>query len=149
MSGYYPPVGFHFKVEVDGLPPNDNDTRFTEVGGLSVELATEEVAEGGENRFIQKYPVRAKYPELVLKRGLLLNSEVVGWVRSCIENLEIVPRTVYVKLLNEEHQPLLTWNLTNAYPTKWSVSDLNSTSNAVVVESMQLFYQTFTLQREG
>ena len=149
MPGYYPPVGFPFKVEVDGLPPNDNDNRFTEVGGLSVELATEEVAEGGENRFIQKYPVRAKYPELVLKRGLLLDSEVVGWVRRCIENLEIVPRTVYVKLLNEEHQPLLTWNLTNAYPTRWAVSDLSSTNNAVVVESMQLFYQAFTLQREG
>ncbi len=149
MAGYYPPVGFHFKVEVDGLPPNDNDVRFTEVGGLSVELATEEVAEGGENRFIQKYPVRAKYPELVLKRGLLLNSEVVSWARACIENLEIVPHTVYVKLLNDEHQPLLTWNLANAYPTRWSVSDLNSTSNAVVVESLQLFYQTFTLVREG
>ena len=72
MPSYYPPVGFHFKVEVLGLPPNDNDVRFTEVGGLSVELGTEEVAEGGENRFVQKYPTRAKYPELVLKRGLLL-----------------------------------------------------------------------------
>ena len=34
MAGYYPPVGFHFKVEVLGLPPNDNDVRFTDVGGL-------------------------------------------------------------------------------------------------------------------
>jgi len=53
MTVYYPPVGFHFKVEVLGLPPNDFDVRFTEVSGLSVELATEEVAEGGENRFVQ------------------------------------------------------------------------------------------------
>ena len=44
--------------------------RFTEVSGLSVEMGTEEFVEGGENRFIQKYPTRAKYPELVLKRGL-------------------------------------------------------------------------------
>ena len=82
MANYYPPVGFHFKVEVLGLPPNDNDVRFTEVSGLSVEMGTEEVAEGGENRFVQKYPVRAKYPELVLKRGLLVNSEVMNWVAS-------------------------------------------------------------------
>lgn len=149
MPAYYPPVGFHFKVEVDGLPPNENDVRFTEVGGLSVEMATEEVAEGGQNRFIQKYPVRAKYPELVLKRGLLVNSEVVSWVRACIEDFVITPRTVHVKLLNEEHQPLLTWNLTNAYPTKWALSDLSSTSNAVAVESLQLFYQSFTVQRGG
>jgi len=76
MANYYPPPGFHFKVEVQDLPPNDDDVRFTEVGGLSVELSTEEVAEGGENRFIQKFPVRTKYPELVLKRGVLVKSEV-------------------------------------------------------------------------
>ena len=64
-------------MEVLGLS-NDNDVRFTEVGGLSLEVTTEEVAEGGENRFIQKYPGRVKYPELVLKRGLLMQ---VGRVR--------------------------------------------------------------------
>src|SRR5262245_60281327 len=72
MAGYYPPVGFHFRVDVLGLPPNEHDNRFTDVSGLSVELSGEEVAEGGENRFVQKYPTRAKYPELVLKRGLLV-----------------------------------------------------------------------------
>ncbi|HEY1181029.1 MAG TPA: phage tail protein, partial [Rhodocyclaceae bacterium] len=34
-----------------------------------------------------------------------------------------------------------------AYPTKWSVSDLNSTANAIVVESLQLFYQYFTVDK--
>ena len=85
MANYYPPVGFHFRINVMDLSPNDNDVRFTEVSGLSVEMVTEEIPEGGENRFVQKYPVRAKYPELVLKRGLLLNSEVVNWIRKCIE----------------------------------------------------------------
>jgi len=145
MANYYPPVGFHFKVEISGLPPNANDVRFTEVSGLSVEMGTEEIAEGGENRFIQKYPTRAKYPELVLKRGLLLNSAIVDWIRQCIENLEIQPKDIDIKLLNEEHQPLLTWHVVNAYPTKWAVSDLNASNNAVVIESLQFFYQYFTL----
>lgn len=144
---YYPPPGFHFKVEVQGLPkPNDNDVRFTEVGGLSLEMGTEEVAEGGENRFIQKFPTRAKYPELVLKRGVLVNSEVTKWIRECIEEFKIQPRDIFIKLLNEEHQPLLTWQVVKAYPTKWAVSDLNSTANAVAVETLQFFYQYFTLR---
>jgi len=147
MPSYYPPVGFHFRVEVLGLPPNDNDLRFTEVSGLSLELGTEEVAEGGENRFIQKYPTRTKYPELVLKRGLLLNSQVLGWIRQCMEDYRIEPRNIDVKLLNEQHEPLLTWHVVGAYPTKWSVSDLNSTNNAVVIETLQLFYQYFRLDR--
>jgi len=147
MANYYPPVGFHFRVEVLDLPANDNDVRFTEVSGLSVEMSTEEVAEGGENRFVQKYPVRAKYPELVLKRGLLLNSEVVKWAQKCIEDLDIQPKNIDVTLLNDEHQPLVTWHVVNAYPTKWAVSDLNAINNAVLIESLQLYYQYFTIDR--
>ena len=147
MPVYYPPTGFHFKVEVLGLPPNDNDVRFTEVSGLSLELATEEIAEGGENRFIQKYPTRAKYPDLVLKRGLLVSSEVLSWIQRCIQGYQIEPKDVNVKLLNEEHQPLLTWHVVKAYPTKWAVSDLNASNNAVVIETLQLTYQYFTLDK--
>ncbi len=147
MAVYRPPVGFHFKVEVLGLPPSDSDLRFTEVSGLSVEMGTEEIAEGGENRFIQKYPTRAKYPELVLKRGLLSNSEVWNWVRQCIEDFNIEPKSIDVMLLNESHDPLMTWHLVGAYPTKWAVTDFNSTNNAVVIESLQMFYQYFTVDK--
>jgi phage tail-like protein len=147
MAAYYPPVGFHFRVEVLGASPSGSDTRFSEVAGLAMEMATEEVAEGGQNRFLQKYPVRARYPELVLKRGLLVGSELVGWVRACIEDLDIEPRNVDVMLLNDAHEPLLTWHVVNAYPTRWSVSDLNATASAIVVETLQLQYQYFTLDR--
>jgi phage tail-like protein len=150
MPPYYPPVGFHFRVEVLGLSsPDDADLRFTDVSGLSVEMATEEVAEGGQNRFVQKFPVRAKYPELVLKRGLLVKSTVAEWVRACVEDFAVAPKSVNVTLLNAQHEPLLTWRLVNAYPTKWSVSDLSATSSAVVVETLQLYYQSFTLDRQS
>lgn len=145
MAHYYPPRAFHFKVEVLGLPPNDNDVRFTEVGGLSLEMSSEELAEGGENRFVQKYPVRAKYPELVLKRGMLVGSAVFDWIRESIQDFRIVPKNVDVKLLNDDHQPLMTWHLVNAYPTKWAVADLNASGNSVAVETLQLFYQYFTV----
>jgi len=143
---YYPPVAFHFKVEVIGLSkPVDDDMRFSEVGGLSVELATEEVPEGGENRFVQKYPTRAKFPELVLKRGLLKGSGIRAWIEDCISHQDITTRSVDVTLLNDKHLPLLTWHLANAYPTKWSVGDLSASANAIAVESLQLFYQYFTI----
>lgn len=147
MANYYPPVSFHFKVEVLGLYPISDDIRFTEVSGLTVEMGTEEFAEGGENRFVQRYPTSARYPELVLKRGLLLNSEVVIWVRECIEDYKIRPKNIDIKLLNDQHQPLVTWHLVNAYPTKWSVSDLNASNNAVTIETLQLFYQYFTVDK--
>lgn len=148
MANYTPPVGFHFKVEVLGISPNDNDVRFTEVSGLTEELACEEIAEGGQNRFLQKYPVRTKHPDLVLKRGLLTHSAIITWVRECIEDFSITPKNIDVKLLNQEHQPLVTWHVVNAYPTKWIVSNLSSTNNAVVVETMHFFYQYFSVDTE-
>lgn len=147
MSQYYPPVGFHFKVEVLGIPPNENDSRFAEVSGLSVEMGTEEVPEGGENRFVQKYPTPAKFPELILKRGLLVNSKITDWINKSINEMDIQPKNIDVTLLNSSHEPLITWHLVNAYPTKWSVSDFNATNNAIVVESLQFYYQHFTIDK--
>lgn len=148
MPSYYPPLGFHFKVEVLDLnPPNDNDSRFTEVSGLSVEMGAEEIPEGGQNRFVQKYPTRAKYADLVLKRGMLVSSEVVKWIRGCVEDYQFQPKNVDVKLLNEKHEPLLTWHVIKAFPVKWTVSDLSASNNAVVIETLQMFYQYFTVDR--
>jgi phage tail-like protein len=144
MANYYPPPAFHFKVEVTGFATG-NDVRFSDVSGLTMEQVTEELAEGGENRFIQKYPVRAKYPELVLKRGLLPRSELFEWFRECIQDLDITPRDVDVKLLDQDHQPLVTWHLVNAYPTKWALGDLGANSNAVALETLQLYYQYFSV----
>lgn len=142
---YTPPVGFHFKVEVIGLTPLADDLRFAEVGGLALEVATEEVPEGGENRFVQRYPGRTKYGDLVLKRGLLKGSKIWDWARGCIEDLEIVPHDVNVTLLNASHEPLITWHLVGAFPVKWSVSDLNASANAVVIETMTLAYRHYRL----
>ncbi len=146
MPNYYPPVSFHFRVEVLGLS-SDNDTRFAEAGGLSLEVTTEEVAEGGENRFVQRYPVLPKYPDLVLKRGLLVRSAVFDWVRDCLEGDQVEAKNVDVTLLNEEHEPLMTWHVINAFPIKWGISDFNATGNTVLLETLTFAYQYFTVDR--
>jgi phage tail-like protein len=142
---FTPPVGFHFKVEVLGLTPVADDLRFVEVGGLALEVATDEVPEGGENRFTQRYPGRVKYGDLVLKRGLLKGSEVWEWARKCIEDLDVQPKDVDVTLLDAAHEPLMTWHVVGAFPVKWSVSDLNATANNFVVETMTLAFRHFRL----
>ena len=145
MPTYYPPVGFHFRVDFLDVPANDNDCRFTEVAGLTMEMTVDENLEGGQNRFVQRYPNRAKYPELVLKRGMLRGSDVMRWVRQCVEDFDFAPKDLNVILLNEEHQPLVTWHVYKAFPTKWAITDLNASANSVVIESLQLVYQYFTL----
>ncbi|AGA79811.1 phage tail protein [Echinicola vietnamensis] len=143
MATYYPPLSFHFLVEFTGIDSKTQDHEFQSVSGLSVDIETEEIAEGGENRFKHKFPVKTKYPNLVLKRGVLVDSNVISWCRDAIENFEFKPIDLTVKLLNEEHEPLMTWNVVHAYPVKWSVEDFNAQESKMAIESVELSYNYF------
>ncbi|MFH5833424.1 phage tail protein [Halalkalibaculum sp. DA3122] len=141
----YPAVGFHFKVEFSGLDgATDNDIRFQEVSGLTAEIGTEELREGGENRFAHRLPQPAKYQNLVLKRGLLTGTALIQWFRDAIEHFSFDPLVVNVSLLNEQGNTLINWNFTGAYPVKWAVSNLDAQKNEVVIDTIELAYQYFT-----
>jgi phage tail-like protein len=144
MASYYPPVGFHFSVEFTGLEASEKDHQFQSVSGLTVDIETEEYAEGGENRFKHKIPGRTKYPNLVLKRGLLVDSVVVKWCKDAVENFKFEPINLIVKLLNEMHEPLVSWNIVHAYPIKWSIADFNAEESKVVIETIEIVYNSYT-----
>lgn len=145
MNNPYPPVSFHFKVEFNGISSQDKDVQFQSVSGLSVDIETEEFAEGGENRFKHKFPVRSKFPNLVLKRGMVSDSQLIKWCRNAIESFEFEPVDLTVKLLNENHEPLVTWNVVHAYPIKWEVAELDAEQSKVTIETIELAYNYFTL----
>jgi len=143
---YYPPVGFHFRVEFQGIDTEPIDTYFREVSGLSFEIENETVKSGGENRFSFKLPTRASYPNLVLKRGLFADSRLKEWVNEAVETMEVSLATVIVTLLNEQHEPLVTYRCVNAWPQKWSISDFNAQNSEIVVETLELVYQYYKIQ---
>jgi len=143
MAVYYPPVGFHFKVEFLGISSGDIDTRFQEVSGLSAEVTTEELAVGGENRFTYRLPNRARYNNLILKRGMVQDSNLISWLSDAIEDFVFKPVDVNVYLLNENHEISATWVLLQAYPVKWSVSDFKAQESSLVIETIELAYQYF------
>jgi phage tail-like protein len=139
----YPVPGFHFSVSFEKLlPAAAVDLRFQEVSGLSAELVTEELAVGGENGFVYKMPVRTRFPNLVLKRGLTLApSKLTKWAEDAIYYFDIKPINVQVVLLNDRHLPVAAWAFKNAFPVKIAVSDFNAQNNSIVIESFELAYQ--------
>lgn len=147
MDTFYPPAGFHFKVEFQDLDKEDVDVRFQSVAGLSVDIQTESVKEGGEHRFEHVLPVRTKYNNLVLKRGLTKSSKLIDWCNDAFQTLIIYPKTVLVHLLNENHEPLMTWNIVNAWPKKWSVSDFDAEKGSLAIETLELEFQYFNMQQ--
>ena len=141
----YPPVGFHFLVTFELFPQTPNDFRFQEVSGLDVEMEMETFLEGGQNRFSWKLPKRARYSDLVLKRGMFMGSGIVLWCENACENFVFEPVNITIALLNDSHVPVQAWYVVNAIPKKWSISNFNAQENSVVVESITLSYQFFNV----
>lgn len=156
MTQFFPPASFFFSVEILGNSASSAmiEAGFQEVSGISTEMTTDSITEGGENRFIHKVPARMNSSNnLVLKRGLIASSSVFGdWCRSHLaqglnavtKSKKIEPKNIIVHLLDTSTQkPLISWAFARAYPVKWEISTLNAKENNMTVETLTLTYAYF------
>ena len=147
MAQEYPLVSFYFKLSFSGVS-GTVDASFKEVSGISMEMGTEEIAEGGDSAFKHRVPTSVKFSNLVLKRGLVpKDSELIAWCKNTLEEGPanfIETKNIIVHLLNENGGPLNAWSFINAWPVKWVASNLNSMNNEVLIETLEFAYSSFT-----
>ncbi len=149
---YYPPGAFYFSVSVLGsasllAAASGMDSSFQEVSGIEARWETEDVTEGGENRFTHRLPKPAKYSNLVLKRGVVTrDSFLAEWFGLSVGSglsLPIIPQNLLVTLLNADGLPMVAWGFINAWPLRWVVSPLSSQENRILTETLELSYHYF------
>jgi phage tail-like protein len=133
MSTAYPLMNLNFIVEVGG----ETWGGFSEVTGLSVEIETEDYQEGGVNDFVHKLPKSVKYSNIVLKKGLVEMYKMWDWIEKMMDGV-IQKKDCSILLLNDDGSTARTWAITQAYPVKWSGSDLKATGGEVFIESLEL-----------
>ncbi len=138
------PLNFYFQLSFEG-----EDAAFKEVSGLSMEMAVEEVACGGENRFKYRLPTISSSQNLVLKRAMVpKGSKLAGWVKATLGqglSSNIKTQDVDVSLLNAKGQLLTKWKFHNAYPIKYSFTDLKSQESEIMIETIELAYTYFNI----
>jgi phage tail-like protein len=156
----YQSVGFHFSVHFAAGDRDSVDVKFQSVSGLDSTIDTETVKEGGENRFEHVIPTRRKFGPLILKRGLLgpKTSAVTDWLKRTFEGEPFdtdskkedfrVLDSVTIKLLGEDHQPLMVWTVTNVWPRSWKIAELNAERGEVLIETLELNYNRLMLTEE-
>lgn len=146
---YYPPAAFSFQVAVTepGATTADIGGSFQEASGIEDSSDIEELAEAGENRFLNRFPDSAKHPNLLLKRGVVARKSLLAdWVLATLGSSlanTIVTRTVQVVLLNSESAPLMVWGFVNAYPVRCEVAPLQSMNDSIVFETLEFSYKAF------
>jgi phage tail-like protein len=142
------PAAFAFKVEFLNLPtgPSSLQCSFQEVSGMEHSLETEDVTEGGENRFVHQLPTRAKPRRLLLKRGLVeRGSALMSWCREVLQwglDQRVPLVNVEVQLMDADLKPLMVWTCEGAYPVRWTINAFESQRNEVALEEIELAYQT-------
>ena len=148
----YPLPGFYFAVRFASASKGGNDAAFQDAAGLSVGMEPEVVTEGGVNTHQHRLPTVAKYTDLVLKRGYMSQgSALFDWCESTLQGGLAEPvktGVLTLQLLNPDTRKkgddiLRQWTFYRAWPVKWSLSDLNSTKNEVLVEYLTFAYRHF------
>ncbi len=124
--------GFRFRVEIDQVQHG----AFARVKGLVRETKFETRREGGVNDFEHKLRTMTTYPNLVLERGLA-DTFMWEWHDKVIEG-SVERRTITITLNNEAGDEVWRWLIEQAYPVKWTGTDLDAGNGQVLFESVEL-----------
>lgn len=126
-----------------GALPNPVDTRFQKVSGLAATVDTKTQSAGGQNLYTQKLPTGVSHGNLVLSRGMVVGSPLNVDFGVALSLFRFSPANVMVTLLDEKGEPVpgAAWLFMNAWPAKWSTSDLDATATTgLVIDTLELAY---------
>ncbi len=137
----YPIPKFHFLVQWGGTRIG-----FTEVTGLDIQIEPIEYREGASPIYSKlKMPGLQKFSNITLKRGSFEgDKEYYTWIKTVNLN-KVERRDLIISLLNENHEPVMSWKVMNAFPVKVQATDLKSDGNEVAIETLELAHEGLSL----
>lgn len=138
----WPLPKFSFSVDVGGtvIP-------FQEVSGLDVETEVIEYRAGNSKEFSKiKMPGLIKTSNITLKKGIFATDNgLYDWFSKLKMNT-IERKDIIISLLDQDGNPTMVWNLTNAFPVKVQGTDLKAEGNEVAVESIEVAYEAMKIE---
>jgi phage tail-like protein len=131
--------GSYFELIMDGLSIG----WFTACSGLTLEFEAIKFKEGNGSKIIErKRPGHASYEQIVLKRGFTQNKALYDWFTEVSEADAATPyKTGAINIYDRTQKKVATFNINQAWPSKLSVSDLNSSSDEVMVEELTIEHE--------
>ncbi|MEM9261884.1 MAG: phage tail protein, partial [Bacteroidota bacterium] len=140
----WPIPKFHFKVTFEGL----GEIAFQEVTGLDTQYDVIEYRAGNSISFSTvKMPGLRKSTDITLKKGMFKDDPKLMDYFMSVKMNTIARENVTIQLLDEEHNPLFTWSLENAWPMQFTGPDLNAESSEVAIETLVLAHEGLSLKK--
>ncbi|MBL0388123.1 phage tail protein [Tumebacillus sp. ITR2] len=128
---------FRFIVQFDGTVQGG----FSEVSGFDASIDVVEYREGDEAAITpRKLPGLAKYGNVTFKRGVTDSMELFNWLQGFTEN-KIVRKNLTIIAKDEANNEVATFQIINAWPTKYTGPDFNATASEVSIESIEVAHE--------
>ena len=148
----YPIPTYNYRVRF-----NDSTTiSFSEVSGLDVSYETITFKESpGESEQTNAGPNihyllgQRQAVNISLKKGWILDDSkktFYYWFQAHYNNQPLEKKNISIDLMDETGNKVVTWKVTNAFPTKLSAPSFDANSNDVAVESMDLMADWVTVE---
>lgn len=136
----YPLPAYNYKVEI-----GSDTVAFSEVSGLEISYETttykeSPVESGIPGPRVMTMPAQGTAPKITLKKGIVPSisiSTFYDWINGIQTNL-VEKKDIFIRLCDEEGAPVISWKVTNAFPTKLTAPTFDANSNDVAVETMEL-----------
>ena len=138
MAGY-PHGKFRYKVEIDGLDAGG----FSEASGFDASIDVMEYREGDMVQTPMKIPGLKKYGNITLKQGVADSMVMYEWMIAGVEG-EVERKTITITILDATETAAASWQVINAWPTKYTAPDFNATSSEIAIESIEIAHEGMT-----
>jgi phage tail-like protein len=129
---------YRFWVEIKGI----TEAAFSECSGLSVESDIFEWEEGGLNEYRRRLPGRAKFQNLVLKRGIA-QPDLWEWYYGVITGTKVQRQECSIILVGYAGMSEARWDIVGALPIKWIGPTFKTGANEAAVETVELVHHGF------
>jgi phage tail-like protein len=142
-----PYSALNFLVVISGVLDDGQTIRgaFAEISGLDAEIVAIEYRTGAEDTTVRKLPGLKKFPNIVLKRGIIGDLTLWKWIKSVMDG-HVQRADGTITLLDESRQPVMVWKFRRAWPCKWTGPTLKAKGDEIAIESLEICHEGLELE---
>jgi phage tail-like protein len=135
-----PYPAFNYLIEIGGITAGG----FSEVSGLDAEVQPIDYRNGDEDFVARKLPGIKRFPNIVLKRGIVGNLDLFRWLNTALTGA-VDRREGAIILRDEQRHEVMRWKFKNGWATKLTGPALKGDGNAIAVESVEIAHDNLEI----
>jgi len=135
-----PYVAFTYSISIAGIFVGG----FSEASGLDMEVEPISYRTGDEDFVVRKLPGLKKFPNIVLKRGIVGQLDIFAWIKSALDGT-VDRRDGAISLNSETRVEVMRWSFTRGWACKYMGPSLKADSSAVAVEALEICHEGLVL----